>query len=454
MYQHFDYDKETKEIYGHRLRLDKVYSTVTTLLWIYSFNKDNVGISSLIESHFKTIYSPIFASNTSWSDLKSVSDIKSLVVMLYLFKKLTNLRVFDAKFYQENATYNQVDAMANLITILTKSLNRLAEVYATINQMEEKPAKETDKNSRDTNVLLNDQLILLGALIQISQEILAVQILSDKLCAQVTNLLSLAHSVRDFSHTEPSEQQVNDKANILKEFHKLLAETFYQEPEPCRIHFEKLMLVQIALLKVYGQTPLIRYNHEAETLYPVTLSLLILKMILVIHDSSQNKDKPNLRKKFIQNDGLKHLFGVRVIDNYCMNPDDFNSADISAFIKEQLQNDAEGQPMVDSLMNTLFNNRQSMITIYEQQIKKLMFVQYKMNTKQATKKDILEWYKPVLEGIDTQSPKASKKTKKPKGSKQLKILMKKNEAHNEVPLKQFMEFFLQHDFFLKNPVSS
>ena len=28
-------------------------------------------------------------------------------------------------------------------------------------------------------------------------------------------------------------------------------------------------------------------------------------------------------------------------------------------------------------------------------------------------------------------------------SKQLKILMKKNESHNEVPLKQFIEFFLK-----------
>ena len=39
--------------------------------------------------------------------------------------------------------------------------------------------------------------------------------------------------------------------------------------------------------------------------------------------------------------------------------------------------------------------------------------------------------------------KSDKKDLQKSQSKQLKILMKKNEAFNEVPLKQFIEFFLK-----------
>jgi len=81
-----------------------------------------------------------------------------------------------------------------------------------------------------------------------------------------------------------------------------------------------------------------------------------------------------------------------------------------------------------------------------------MFIQYKQNMKRETKKDISEWYKPVFDTIE--SPSKSKKQDKARAqpakkskseakkvsadtkhqSKQLKILMRKNESYNEVPL--------------------
>lgn len=112
------------------------------------------------------------------------------------------------------------------------------------------------------------------------------------------------------------------------------------------------------------------------------------------------------------------------------------------------------------------NNKAQCISHYETFIKQLMFIQYKQNCKRESKKDIAEWYKPVFDSIDqqlVQSPKVKKqqskaansvkkqKEKKASGegmitknqSKQLKILMKKNEQYNEVPLNQFIDFFIK-----------
>lgn len=83
-----------------------------------------------------------------------------------------------------------------------------------------------------------------------------------------------------------------------------------------------------------------------------------------------------------------------------------------------------------------------------------MFIQYKENCKRESKKDISEWYKPVFEGIQAKenqlmSPKGTHHHKKSapmpmskkhnskfkNQTKQLKVLMEKNESFNEVPLK-------------------
>jgi hypothetical protein len=242
------------------------------------------------------------------------------------------------------------------------------------------------------------------------------------------------------------------------------------------------------LLRVYNNTPIQRYNQETETLYPVTLSIVILKVIIVVNDSFNERqgekraEKLNLRKKFMANDGLKYLFAVKICDPHCTDPDAFQqTAKLSDFLQRHLHNDLHNAPMIDSFVNVLINNRQSMIQTYEAYIKQLLFIQYKQNCKRDSKKDILEWYKPVFDAIESshaqsyqaiQSPKASKKqgqkpsatsTRKHKSekkekvnqsessanlitkhqSKQLKILMKKNETYNEVPLKQFIEFFMQ-----------
>jgi len=110
----------------------------------------------------------------------------------------------------------------------------------------------------------------------------------------------------------------------------MLSLNFFEDTQCLRQHFEKLMLSQVNLLKTYNNTPFERYNFEAETLYPIALSLRILKMIFLVNDAALEKKqvdfKGSLRKKFIQADGLKSLFGVKIVDTCCQNPDDFAKA--------------------------------------------------------------------------------------------------------------------------------
>jgi hypothetical protein len=94
------------------------------------------------------------------------------------------------------------------------------------------------------------------------------------------------------------------------------------------------MKAQIKLLKVYNGTPFSIYNVDGETLYPVSLAVALLSKIVKIGDIMSTK--ANYRSIFMQNDGIKYLFGVRIIDEACENPDDFKESKLSQFMQDQL----------------------------------------------------------------------------------------------------------------------
>ena len=39
VFSHFDFDKEENQVYGHKIRVDKLYNTLNTLMTIYSAEK-------------------------------------------------------------------------------------------------------------------------------------------------------------------------------------------------------------------------------------------------------------------------------------------------------------------------------------------------------------------------------------------------------------------------------
>lgn len=67
----------------------------------------------------------------------------------------------------------------------------------------------------------------------------------------------------------------------------------------------------------------------------------MLRLIFNISDYGEKKgeaNKLNLRKKFIQSDGLKHLFGVRICMSKSMSVTSFQEIEISDFVREKLLN--------------------------------------------------------------------------------------------------------------------
>ena len=106
---------------------------------------------------------------------------------------------------------------------------------------------------------------------------------------------------------------------------------------------------------------------------------------------------------------MKHLFNVK-LSKLNADTEDLQKVDLNTHLRDK------DSPVskVENLMSILFNSKQSMVLTYENYVKQLMFIQYQQNCKRETKKEIQEFYKPVLDNIDTQSiqsPKASKKTK-------------------------------------------
>lgn len=103
-----------------------------------------------------------------------------------------------------------------------------------------------------------------------------------------------------------------------------------------------------------------------------------------------------MRSKLVRNDGLKYIFGVRVVDPKCADPDAFNSA--TKILSASPHHPAWGR-LILNLTNVLSQDAESQVHLFENSIKQLMFLQYRENCKRETKKDIFDWYKPVFDSV-------------------------------------------------------
>ena len=120
--------------------------------------------------------------------------------------------------------------------------------------------------SRSDNELVNNQLPLLQALIQMIQEILWSYMFNDELDSSIMKVVSIASTVKDapwLSASQRTEKQVHDKIQINQQYYQKIRELFYAEdPSESSIldSLEPLLISQINLLKVYNNTPIQIYN--------------------------------------------------------------------------------------------------------------------------------------------------------------------------------------------------
>ena len=170
--------------------------------------------------------------------------------------------------------------------------------------------------------------------------------MNDKLCSEISRVSAVAQNLKDSSLAPPSEASTKERLGLIQEYHQLIQDSYFHDPaagkpqSSIKNHLETLLMSQIAVLKVFNSTPIHGYNVGVETLEPATLAILILKVVLMVSDSlpperpaDKKAERRNLRKKFIQNDGLKFLFGIRVTDPHCNDPESFRSkAKLSDFL--------------------------------------------------------------------------------------------------------------------------
>jgi hypothetical protein len=104
--------------------------------------------------------------------IKGLSDssfLKDLIVKVFIYKKLDAAQVFDAAFVRENPRMRRSCTIKVFVQILNRALERLGEVFALINQNDTQEDEKPRETTKEMNQLLDDQLPLLQALVQMTQ---------------------------------------------------------------------------------------------------------------------------------------------------------------------------------------------------------------------------------------------------------------------------------------------
>ena len=222
---------------------------------------------------------------------------------MFIFKNMSKSQFFDKKFFQGHPEMNHLktsNVIRELTSILNSASERMNEIFKNIR----------DKKSNKMQV--DNDLPLLQAIIQMSQEYLWDTMALEYVDGNIEKVTRTGSTVKDaiWMHSSlNSEQSVKDSVKIIVDYQSRLRDLIDHEDSTTSL--EQLLESQVNLLKVYHNTPVSVYNVGCETFYPITISIAVMTSILKISDVH---DRVDLRKKFMQSEGLKHLFGVSVVD--------------------------------------------------------------------------------------------------------------------------------------------
>lgn len=324
--------------------------------------------------------------------------------------------------------------------ILNKSVAQLEQLFADLRELQHARLLERAKAlsdgqeaaqqpSRREREILTNKLPLVKSLMYMAQENL-LSLLADKLFEQrLDQTIAIARTVKDApcQITTASEADIQGKIKCIEEYYGRIKELFGDPAPPegeqgdapldaseeARETLESLVLSQIQLMKVYNDTPVDFVGKKEDIHYPIATSLKLLQYTLLISDllaaeeasrgkagpglaPDQQPGKPcSLRRAFLQNDGLKHAFGVRIVERHC--------EDVEAFMRKEISYQLDGpRPLpagIEEFVGALANSRASMVKVFEDQIKALLFVQFRQNYKTETQQDLAELFKPFAGAI-------------------------------------------------------
>lgn len=170
---------------GRKVKLDQIFNTITVLTTLYGEKKrsDNRCLVEKLDEVFQGMYFGLFDPQRLAKpvDYTNLCELRDLAVKLYTFKRLSNLKVFDAQYLKDHPELGQERTIEVVLKILSEATSRLGEIYRVI--------QATQEGEHQSEV--DDHLPLVTLLVQILQEILAGLIMNDKLCSEVLRVTNL-----------------------------------------------------------------------------------------------------------------------------------------------------------------------------------------------------------------------------------------------------------------------
>ena len=250
--------------------MDKIYTIINQMIMFRSESKQCFSrqffvydkILPLLQKRFEKFFLPDF--RIAISTVQDIQKLKGIVVDLYILKKMQKEQYFDTQFWKNNLSYSKVSTVNNLIDSLNVCCQRLQEVFAAVNAITER--YESSSLTRVENETVNNHMPLLQAAVQILEEVLSNMVSNDQLSTEVTRVLTLAQSFTSTPSPSTTEEAIRKSTGLMERIFNIIKKSFFVEAagqeyfEIGRQHLEKLMMSQIALLKVFNYTPSQRYD--------------------------------------------------------------------------------------------------------------------------------------------------------------------------------------------------
>lgn len=269
-YSEHSIDEQTKQIYGHKVKMDKIYSIINQMVIFRSESKQCFSrqffvydkVLPLLQLRFQKFFLADF--HIDLEAVKDISKLKGIVVDLYVVKKMQKEQFFDTQFWKDNLGYSKVSAVNNMIDTLNVCCQRLQEVFVEVNAFSAR--YESSSLTRHENETVNNHMPLLQAAVQLLEEILSNMVSNDQLSTEVNRILNLAQSFKSSSSPSTTEEAIKKGTGMMERIFNIIKKSFFFDSagqeyfEIGRQHLEKLMMSQIALLKVFNYTPSQRYD--------------------------------------------------------------------------------------------------------------------------------------------------------------------------------------------------
>ena len=119
---------------GKKVKLEPLITSISTLTTLYAEQKHNGANRFLItklDELFLMICSKLFSrkAEVTAADLGNLESLKTIVLQLFLFKRLFNFKLFNSKYVDAHPEFKPDRVVEEMLHILQLALARQAEIF-------------------------------------------------------------------------------------------------------------------------------------------------------------------------------------------------------------------------------------------------------------------------------------------------------------------------------------